>query len=91
MKVDAVGNNLDYSPEDRIKRLTETEGQILDLLVGDKTADEICKILKIEKNTLYAHMSNIYSTLDIHSDNHWEQKEILAKFWQNYRLNHEHK
>ena len=50
-----------------LKILTKREKEIFDLLIDNKTTDDIAKILNISSKTVRYHISNVILKLDVKS------------------------
>lgn len=50
-----------------LKILTKREKEIFDLLIDNKTTDEIANILNISSKTVRNHISNVILKLDVKS------------------------
>ena len=50
-----------------LKILTKREKEIFDLLIDNKTTDDIAKILNISSKTVRNHISNVILKLDVKS------------------------
>lgn len=53
-----------------LKILTKREKEIFDLLIDNKTTDDIANILNISSKTVRNHISNVILKLDVKSRSH---------------------